>query len=144
MTSKGVLGERGFGRTTRLTPASLLVRARITGVTFFDFLHGQTGWHRTEIELHPILGFVCRRGSELPFEPKPQGDKGTMEGFLLVDDRDGRVLAEIPDPGNAFRVLDELRRDHPELADSLCLVTFGGVQGSLIGTQTSTRVRPLT
>jgi hypothetical protein len=67
----------------------------------------------------------------------------SMEGFLLVDDRDGRVLAEIVDPVNAFRVLDELRQDHPELADSLCLVRFDGVQGSLIGTETTTRVRTL-
>ena len=32
-----------------------------------------------------------------------------MDGFLLVDDRDGRVLLEIADPIEAFRLLDELR-----------------------------------
>jgi hypothetical protein len=67
-----------------------------------------------------------------------------MEGFLLVDDREGRVLAEIADPVEAFRVLDELEEDHPELAGALCLVRFDGHQGSLIGTERTTRVRPLT
>jgi hypothetical protein len=67
-----------------------------------------------------------------------------MEGFLLVDDREGRVLTEIADPVEAFRVLDELSEDHPELAGALCLVRFDGHQGSLIGTELSTRVRPLT
>ena len=34
-------------------------RARITGVAFFDFKHGQTGVAPNAIELHPILGFAC-------------------------------------------------------------------------------------
>ena len=67
-----------------------------------------------------------------------------MEGFLLVDDRDGRVVEEIGNPAEAFRLLDELNQDHPELAETLCLVRFDGRQGSLIGTETTTRVRPLT
>ena len=67
-----------------------------------------------------------------------------MEGFLLVDDRDGRVFEEIGNPAEAFRLLDELKQDHPELAETLCLVRFDGRHGSLIGTETTTRVRPLT
>jgi hypothetical protein len=67
-----------------------------------------------------------------------------VHGFLLVDDRDGRVLEEISDPVEAFRVLDELKQDHPELAATLCLVRFDGHQGSLIESETTTRVRPLT
>ena len=67
-----------------------------------------------------------------------------MQGFLLVDDSEGRVLAEIADPAEAFRVLDELKKDHPELAGALCLVRFDGDQGALIGSETTTRVRPLT
>ena len=66
-----------------------------------------------------------------------------MDGFLLVDDRDGRVLAQITDPVEAFRLLDDLKEDHPELADALCLVRFDQTQGSLIGTDTTTRVRSL-
>jgi hypothetical protein len=34
-------------------------RAKITGVAFFDFKHGQTGVAANAIELHPILGFHC-------------------------------------------------------------------------------------
>ena len=34
-------------------------RAQITGVAFFDFLHGQTGVAPNGIELHPVLGFSC-------------------------------------------------------------------------------------
>jgi hypothetical protein len=33
--------------------------ARITGVAFYDFLHGQTGVAPNGIELHPVLGFAC-------------------------------------------------------------------------------------
>jgi hypothetical protein len=37
----------------------LCAKARITGVAFFDFDHGQTGVAPNAIELHPILGFRC-------------------------------------------------------------------------------------
>lgn len=40
----------------------LCPRARVTGVAFFDFFHGQTGIARNAIELHPILGFRCLSG----------------------------------------------------------------------------------
>lgn len=40
----------------------LCAHARITGVAFFDFNHGQTGVAPNAIELHPILGFRCLRG----------------------------------------------------------------------------------
>jgi hypothetical protein len=58
-----------------------------------------------------------------------------MEGFLLVDDRDGR---------EAFRLLDELRLKVPDLAEAICLVRFDARQGSLAGTETTTRLRTLT
>ena len=67
-----------------------------------------------------------------------------MDGFLLVDDRDGRVLCEIADPLTALRLVEKLGHDHPELAEVLTLVRFGGSQGSLIGTNVTTRVRSLT
>jgi hypothetical protein len=38
-------------------------RARVTGVAFFDFPHGQTGVAPNAIELHPILAFRCLTGS---------------------------------------------------------------------------------
>jgi hypothetical protein len=37
-------------------------RARVTGVAFFDFEHGQSGVAPNAIELHPILGFRCLSG----------------------------------------------------------------------------------
>jgi hypothetical protein len=37
-------------------------RARVTGVAFFDFDHGQTGVAPNAIELHPILRFRCLKG----------------------------------------------------------------------------------
>jgi len=66
-----------------------------------------------------------------------------MEGFLLVDDRDGRVLLEIADPVKAFRVLDRLQQDEPKLADAASLVRFDDRGGVLIGAETTTRVRSL-
>ena len=37
----------------------LCSHARVAGVAFFDFKHGQTGVAPNAIELHPILGFAC-------------------------------------------------------------------------------------
>ena len=38
-------------------------RARVTGVAFFDFPHGQTGVAPNAIELHPVLAFRCLSGA---------------------------------------------------------------------------------
>lgn len=53
--------------------ASVCARARVVGVAFFDFLHGQTGVAPNGIELHPVLGFVCLRGGGAPPPPPPPG-----------------------------------------------------------------------
>jgi hypothetical protein len=37
----------------------LCSRARVVGVAFWDYFHGQTGVAPNAIELHPILGFAC-------------------------------------------------------------------------------------
>lgn len=37
----------------------LCAHARVTGIAFFDFDHGQTGVAPNAIELHPILAFRC-------------------------------------------------------------------------------------
>jgi len=39
--------------------AKSCARARVTGVAFFDFDHGQTGVAPNAIELHPLLAFHC-------------------------------------------------------------------------------------
>jgi hypothetical protein len=40
----------------------LCAKARVVGVAFCDFKHGQTGVAPNAIELHPILGFACLSG----------------------------------------------------------------------------------
>ena len=40
----------------------LCTQARVVGVAFFDFKHGQTGVAPNAIELHPILDFTCLVG----------------------------------------------------------------------------------
>lgn len=40
----------------------LCAKARVTGVGFFDFRHGQTGVAPNAIELHPVLAFRCLSG----------------------------------------------------------------------------------
>ena len=40
----------------------LCTQARVVGVAFFDFKHGQTGVEPNAIELHPILDFACLVG----------------------------------------------------------------------------------
>jgi hypothetical protein len=40
----------------------LSTQARVVGVAFFDFKHGQTGVAPNAIELHPILDFACVAG----------------------------------------------------------------------------------
>jgi hypothetical protein len=48
----------------------LCARARVVGVAFFDFKHGQTGVAPNAIELHPILGFAClAKGRRIPPPP---------------------------------------------------------------------------
>ena len=50
------------GLISRVRPlVRLCAKARVTGVAFFDFLHGQTGAAPNGIELHPILRFRCLR-----------------------------------------------------------------------------------
>ena len=39
----------------------LCARARVVGVAFFDYYHGQTGVAPNAIELHPVLAFRCLR-----------------------------------------------------------------------------------
>ncbi len=45
--------------TATRSQVRLCARAKVTGVAFFDFDHGQTGVAPNAIELHPVLGFHC-------------------------------------------------------------------------------------
>jgi hypothetical protein len=48
--------------TAARSAARVCGRARVTGVAFFDFLHGQTGVAPNGIELHPVLSVTCLSG----------------------------------------------------------------------------------
>jgi hypothetical protein len=56
--------------------AGICAKARVVGVAFFDFLHGQTGVAPNGIELHPVLGFYCIKGrGKIPPPPPPPSGK---------------------------------------------------------------------
>jgi hypothetical protein len=59
LCTKGATAYRRRQMSGSRRVARICARARVTGVAFFDFLHGQTGVARNGIELHPVLGFVC-------------------------------------------------------------------------------------
>jgi hypothetical protein len=62
-----------------------------------------------------------------------------MVRYLLVDNRDGRVLAEFASAWQAALLLCLLERDSPEVS----LVRFHHQQGSLIDITSMVSVRPL-
>jgi hypothetical protein len=55
-------------------------RARVTGVAFFDFPHGQTGVAPNAIELHPVLAFRCLSGAAPTPPPKAGAGAGGSAG----------------------------------------------------------------
>jgi hypothetical protein len=62
---------------------------------------------------------------------------------LFVDDRDGRVLAELETLEGAQLVLEAWARDDGSIPDYLCLVEFGSRHGAIFGAETSVKIRPL-
>jgi hypothetical protein len=59
LCTKWATGYRRKQMANARNAARLCSRARVTGVAFFDFLHGQTGVAPNGIELHPVLDFTC-------------------------------------------------------------------------------------
>src|SRR6476646_3364650 len=59
LCTNGATAYRSKQMANARNAARLCSRARVTGVAFFDFLHGQTGVAPNGIELHPVLDFVC-------------------------------------------------------------------------------------
>lgn len=51
--------QRRAQMTSARSAVRLCAKARVTGVAFFDFNHGQTGVAPNAIELHPVLAFQC-------------------------------------------------------------------------------------
>jgi hypothetical protein len=59
LSTKGATAYRRRQMRDARVKARICRRARVGGVAFFDFLHGQTGVASNGIELHPVLGFAC-------------------------------------------------------------------------------------
>jgi hypothetical protein len=62
--------------------------------------------------------------------------------LLLVDDRDGRVLAEVETQEDARNLIERLWADE-DVPDYLCLVEFHSHAGAIVGADASVRIRPL-
>jgi hypothetical protein len=87
-------------------------RARVIGVAFFDFFHGQTGVAPNAIELHPILAYTCLSGGTAPppRPPRPRGRCASSYPTVCIPPpppdlncadipyRNFRVLWNVPDP----------------------------------------------
>ena len=63
--------------------------------------------------------------------------------FLLVDDRDGRVVAELEDPQEALDLLEGHAMDDPDAPDYLCIVVFQDHAGAMLATESSVTIRSL-
>ena len=62
---------------------------------------------------------------------------------LLVDDRDGRVLAEVETEDDAQSVLEAWAREDGSIPGYVCLVELRSHHGPILGTDTSVKIRPL-
>ena len=63
--------------------------------------------------------------------------------YLLVNDSDSRVVAELESADQALRLLERVSRRHPDVAAGLSVVSFHDNQGSLAGASISVSVRVL-
>jgi hypothetical protein len=59
------------GGESHSNPVTLAGRATITGVGYFDPIHGQTGVAPNGIELHPVLTFATTNCKRVPATPLP-------------------------------------------------------------------------
>jgi hypothetical protein len=64
-------------------------------------------------------------------------------GVLLVDDRDGRIVAEVETEEDARRVLEAWARDDGSIPDYLSLIELHSQHGAILGVDTSVKIRPL-
>jgi hypothetical protein len=63
--------------------------------------------------------------------------------LLLVDDRDGRIVAEVETAEDAQDVLQAWATDAGSIPEYLCLVEVSSHYGAILGTDTSVKIRPL-
>jgi hypothetical protein len=61
--------------------------------------------------------------------------------LLLVNDRDGRIVAELETDDQVTRVVEAMASDNMEVPEYLCLVECRAKHGSLVGTDTSIKSR---
>jgi len=62
---------------------------------------------------------------------------------LLVDERDGRILAEAETVEDVQRVFEGWAKDDGTIPDYLSLIELRSHQGAIVGTDTSVQIRPL-
>lgn len=63
--------------------------------------------------------------------------------LLLVDDRDGRVVAELESEDEVLAILEAMARDDKTVPAYLCLVESRSAQGSVLGSDTTIKLRTL-
>jgi hypothetical protein len=71
LCTRGATSKRRKQMAAARGAARVCARARVVGVAFFDYKHGQTGVAPNAIELHPVLGFACLSGPKPPPPPPP-------------------------------------------------------------------------
>jgi hypothetical protein len=71
LCTKGATPLRRKQMSAARNRVRVCAKARVSGVAFFDFIHGQTGVAPNGIELHPILGFACLSNVGPPQPPPP-------------------------------------------------------------------------
>ncbi len=64
--------------------------------------------------------------------------------LLLIDDRDGRVVAEIETAAQAHAIVRRWAVDDLSLPDYLCLDRVDSSPGEILGIDTSVKLPPLT
>jgi len=62
---------------------------------------------------------------------------------LLVDDRDGRIVSELESEEDVRAVLEAWTNDAGGLPEYLCLIDVKSHRGTLFGTDSSMKIRPL-
>lgn len=62
--------------------------------------------------------------------------------LLLVDDRDGRIVAELQTQRDVQSILEAWTSDGAELPAYLCILEVKTRPGAIVGTESSVKIRP--
>lgn len=88
-------------------------------------------------------GGSTRLAIRMPMSESILGRAQARMPVLLVDDRDGRVVAELMTDDDVRGVLEAWGAEDGTLPDYLCLVEMKAHHGALLGTDSSVKIRPL-